>query len=379
MANIVKKVDDIRNELNGYFLERGEEIDILLNAVISQKHVFLLGVVGTAKSMLCRAVTSHIEGAKFFDWLMTPYTVPDEVFGALDIGKLEQGVYERITTDKLPDAEFAFLDEIFKSNSSILNALLKIINERVFDNGTKHIAVPLISLFSASNELPDSDENLTALYDRLHFRKFVRPIVEQRNEEKLMTLNKKYNPNTIITIDDINKLRETAERIEFDGVMRELIKIFRTLKEGEIVISDRRKRECRDIIQTNALLNGNKEVTTDDLTILQHVLWNEPSEIQKVTSTVLQISNPFDEKAKEFMAIIDDLEAKTQKYSELTDDVYEIYTKFRNISKTVKELIKQAKKVNKPTKVLKEVDERLDNLTTKMRKEYWGIEKDNEE
>ena len=325
--------------------------------------------------MLCRSVASHIEGAKFFDWLMTPFTVPDEIFGALDISKLEQGKYERIITNKLPDVEFAFLDEVFKANSSILNALLKIINERIFDNDTKPIAVPLVSLFTASNELPDSDENLTALYDRLHFRKLVKPINEQSNEERLLKLNKKYVANTKITIEELYKLHRMSENIEIDGVIKELIKIFRTLKADGIFVSDRRKRECRSIIQTNALLNGNKEVTTDDLTVLRHVLWNEPHEIQKVTSTVLQISNPFEEKAHEFMAMIDDLEAKTQKYSELTDDVYEIYNKLSNIEKTIKNLIEQADKAGRPTKVLEEVEDRVHTLMSDMRKEYWRIRK----
>ena len=369
-----EKINMIREELNGYFLERSEEIDILLNAVISQKHVFLLGVAGTAKSMLCRAVVSHIEGAKFFDWLMTSYTVPDEIFGALDISKLEQGKYERIITGKLPDVEFAFLDEIFKANSSILNALLKIINERLFDNDAQPIAVPLVSLFSASNELPDSDENLTALYDRLHFRKLVKPISEQSNEEKLLKLDKKYYPKTKITFEELDKLHQSAMNISIDEVIGDLIKIFRTLKSNGIFISDRRKLECRDILKANALINGNtKEVTTEDLTILQHVLWNEPQEIQHATSTVLKISNPFEEKAKEFMAMLDDLETKAQKYTELTEDVYEIYTKFTNIQKTVENLIEQAEKLGKPTKVLKEVENRVSGIMRKMRKEYWGI------
>lgn len=373
---LVEKIKNIENELNGYFIERSEEIEILLNAIISKKHVFFLGVAGTAKSMLCRSVISHIENAKFFDWLMTPYTVPDEIFGALDISKLEQGKYERIITGKLPDVEFAFLDEVFKANSSILNSLLKIINERVFDNDTKPIKVPLISLFTASNELPDSDENLMAMYDRLHMRKLVQPISEQGNEEKLLKLNKKYNAKTKITFDELQKLHSMALDISIDNVIPDLIKIFRIIKNNNIFISDRRKLECRDILQVHALLNGNgKEVVTDDLAILRHVLWNEPQEIQFVTKSVLQIANPFEEKANELNGIIDDLEKELSKYQELNDDVYEIYTKFTNLLNSIKNLKSQAEKAGRKIRSLNEIEERIDKIMQKMRKDFWGIGK----
>ena len=116
-----------------------------------------------------RRTCRRIEGANYFQWLLTKFSTPEEIFGAVSLKGLEQDDYRRVTTHKLPEAHIAFLDEIFKANSSILNALLTIINERLFHNGRERIAVPLITLFGASNELPDEEE-LTALYDRFMLR-----------------------------------------------------------------------------------------------------------------------------------------------------------------------------------------------------------------
>jgi len=374
MNELVKKVNRIRDELNGYFLERKEEIDIMITAILSKKHVYLLGEAGTGKSMLCRAVAGHIEGAKYFDWLLTKFTTPDEIFGPPNIKALEEGRYERVIEGKLPTVHIAFLDEIFKANSSILNSLLKIINERLFDNDAKPIAVPLISLFTASNELPDTDENLSALYDRLHLRKLVKPISDIDNERRLLKLEDKYEPKTKITLDELEKLHTLVKRVDIDYVIDDAIKIFRAVREKGVFVSDRRKKESMDIVRAYALMNGKTKADIDDLEILQYVLWNEPQEIQNVASTVLQISNPFEEKARELMAMLDDLEKKIEKYEQLEPDVYEIYQKLVALEKDTSKLIETANRIKKNAKSLEEVHERIKYMIKKMRKDFWGIE-----
>src|SRR5437870_5855294 len=159
----------IRDELQQVFLERTELIDGALVALVAAQHVLVIGPPGTAKSMLADEICRRIEGANYFQWLLTRFTTPEEIFGAVSLKALEQDDYRRVTAHKLPESHIAFLDEIFKANSSILNAILTLINERLFHNGKEVVPVRLLTLFGASNELPEEEE-LTALYDRFLVR-----------------------------------------------------------------------------------------------------------------------------------------------------------------------------------------------------------------
>src|SRR5437870_4498064 len=159
----------IRDELAQSFLERNEVIDGALTALLSRQHVLLIGPPGSATSMLADELCRRLDGAAYFQWLLTKFTTPEELFGAVSLRALEADDYRRVTTHKLPEAHIAFLDEVFKANSSILNSILTVMNERRFHNGREVVDIPLITLFGASNELPEEDE-LQALYDRFLLR-----------------------------------------------------------------------------------------------------------------------------------------------------------------------------------------------------------------
>ena len=168
------KLQAIESELAASLIERDEVIRASLVALLSRQRLVVLGTPGTGKSALVTELARRISplngaGLRSFAYLMTRFTTPEELFGPVSVSGLKRDEYVRITARKPVEAELVFLDEIFKASSAILNALLKIANERIFHNGAQETQVPLISLFGASNEMPQGNE-LEALWDRFLLR-----------------------------------------------------------------------------------------------------------------------------------------------------------------------------------------------------------------
>src|SRR6202047_4532721 len=260
MPEHLAKIARIRDELNRGFLERADLIDGALTALLSSNHVLIIGPPGTAKSMLADELCNRIEGANYFQWLLTKFTTPEEIFGAVSLKSLEQDDYRRVTDHKLPEAHIAFLDEIFKANSSILNALLTLINERLFHNGRERVVVPLITMFGASNELPDEEE-LTALFDRFMLRFMADYITEEHGFLKMLE-GIRAPERTTLNFAELDELRDRAAAVRMPGgVLGAIADLRRSLAAQQIIASDRRWRNSLGILRAHAMIAGRDQVT----------------------------------------------------------------------------------------------------------------------
>src|SRR6266853_672277 len=169
MLNIVDRLHSaVVKPMKSQFVGRDEVIDLIALAIVAGEHLFLYGPPGTAKSMLIRQFASAVQG-RYFEYMLTRFSEPNEIFGPIDLARLREGTVATVTTGMLPEAEFVFLDELFNANSAILNNLLSVLNERIYRRDIETHRLPLLSLFSASNHLPE-DEALRALFDRFLLR-----------------------------------------------------------------------------------------------------------------------------------------------------------------------------------------------------------------
>jgi len=291
IAEYVQKSRQLMSELANSFVEREEVVRLSLLAMLAGEHVLMIGPPGTAKSLLARTMCNVIEGGKYFDYLLTRFTTPDEIFGPLSVKKLEQDEYERKVESYLPMAHIAFLDEIFKANSSILNSLLTLINERVFHNGAKILKSPLISIMGASNEIPEEDENLDALYDRFLVRLQV-GYVEHDDSFKAI-LFKKAGEKKIknkLSLQELKELQKDASKVKVpSSVQNMLLVLKKRLLKTKVRISDRRWKQVVGFLKTLAAVNGRKTVQETDLLAIRNMLWTDSGQASAISKTVWNV------------------------------------------------------------------------------------------
>ena len=277
-----EKITSLIIKMNNGLLERNEQVKLMLLAALAGEHVLLIGPPGTAKSELAKRLKSVFVEASYFERLLTRFSVPEELYGPLSIQALEEDKYKRLTSGYLPEASVAFIDEIFKANSAILNSLLTLLNEREFDNGNRRYKVPLISVVAASNELPEGEE-LSALYDRFMLRSFVAPVSNDSFDDLLMLSGSKCDPEleNRLKLEDLTEVQQLSEKVSLNPSVIELCKEFRAyLQREDIYVSDRRWLKVIKLMKVSAFTAEMNEVSNYDAWILPHCLWNKPEELQ---------------------------------------------------------------------------------------------------
>lgn len=306
--------------------EKEHIMAMALLSAIAGESIFLLGPPGTAKSMVARRLKLVFKGAKSFEYLMSRFSTPDEIFGPVSISKLKnEDKYERLVDGYLPNAEVVFLDEIWKASPAIQNALLTAINEHIFKNGSDTLHLPIKALIAASNELPAEDEGLEALWDRFLVRMVSNCISCEKTFYKMVRSKSIEEPIIAenLLVDDALHLKWLAAILEVeitDEICRLVTHVRKILveqqKKEEITtldyyISDRRWKKVFHLMQASAFLNGRNAINVTDCILLIHCLWNKVDSIPVVLDAVCSaITAYLDEKIAQNVKVLDKLIAQ---------------------------------------------------------------------
>ena len=290
--------------MNRGVYEKETEINLSLLAALAGESILLLGPPGVAKSMVARRLKSAFTDARAFEYLMSRFSTPDEIFGPVSISRLkESDKYERAIDGYLPTADVVFLDEIWKAGPAIQNTLLTVINEKLFRNGDKELHLPLKLLVAASNELPAQGEGLEALWDRFLIRILCTCVKQEESFYKMLLDDSADHPETTACEWQISD-REYAEwqaEIRRVTLPLDVLSCITAIRHGltsvemqdsdlrrNVYVSDRRWKNIVKLLKTSAFVHGRTEVSMTDLLPVYHCLWSEPDESVAIRDIVIR-------------------------------------------------------------------------------------------
>ncbi len=372
---VLETVRRFYEELVAPFVGREEEARAITLALLAREHVILIGEPGTAKSALARRAAQLLR-ARFFKYLLTRYTEPSELFGPLDINALKEGKYVRITRGKLPEAEIVFLDEVFNANSAILNALLSIMQERVWYDGYTEIRVPLWTLIGASNRVPDEAE-LEAVYDRFLVRQYTRPLPENKWGELLdaawaLESGKVPEPKPVMSMEELAEAHKLIFEVDLEPIKQKLLRLIAVFEERGIHLTDRRKGKALKLIAANALLEGRMVAQESDLLVLKYVA---PKEIEDFDRVAIILSEELKTPEK-YLKELNDIRMNIQEAAKLVDRLKSYDPRLVDLFRSLKVAKSKVITIMKETEdqsvralaqqIINEIDELLNKVSYKL-------------
>lgn len=349
----VTKIVTIGKELSQYLFERESEIKSLMIGLLTGQHVLLLGPPGTGKSYLAEEFFKRVLSSTYFQWMLNKTTDPSELLGPFSIKGMENEKFLRITKGKLPEADFSFMDEVFRGNSAILDTLLSLMNERVYYNDGERLPARLKLMVGATNSFPE-DEGLDAFYDRFLMRHWVDYIQDGQAQFNMMKYSAAVragaiNPTTAsVTLQEVEAAQDLVNKVKInDGALNALQKVFHELKtKHSINISDRRTNACIHIMQANALLDGRDEIEPDDMEHLPYVLWEKKEDVEIIEGIITKLMDPFKDRVnklyKQARETLDKTLAMTDN-TERANAAIDARTILERTQKTIQENIDKAK------------------------------------
>lgn len=295
MTNI-NKLNNVLRFVKESFIGKDEIIDLLGISLIARENAFLLGPPGTAKSAIIRLLSTCIENGKNFEYLLTRFTEPNEIFGPFDIRKLKDGELITNTEGMMPEASMVFLDEIFNANSAILNSLLMALNEKIFRRGKETKKLPALIFVGASNVLPE-DDALNALLDRFLIRVKCDYVDTDRLEEVLLAgwklENNFSNEKPSITPEEIIDLQQLSKQVDLSPIRKQYVDLVHNLRNTGIKVSDRRAVKIQNLLAASALMCGRNEAILSDLWVLKYI-WDTEEQIEilaGIIDTIIEKDN----------------------------------------------------------------------------------------
>ncbi len=341
--SIQSQISALLKEISKGLYERDEAISLAFLSAIAGESIFLLGLPGVAKSLIGRRLKLAFHDATAFEYLMSRFSTPDEIFGPVSISKLkEEDTYERVVQGYLPTANIVFLDEIWKAGPSIQNSLLTVLNEKIYHNGQYDIKLPLKGIIAASNELPTKNEGLEALWDRFLIRMIVSEIKNRKSFDEMIcstsAIEIDVDKSLKITEKQYSLLQTEINSISIPPYILDAIHYIRTAiialnartpeseeeeELSKIIISDRRWKKIIRLLRTSALLNGRQCVDISDLHIISYCLWDEDNQIEHINAIVDQavIVSCF----PDYSALMEEIKEQTNKLNKLKNEpaIYE--------------------------------------------------------